>query len=419
MDALEGGRDAYARADWPEACRCLEQADRAGGLGGEDLWRLAVASHLTGRCDRFAAFLERACALHREAGVYAEAAWCAFWLGLDLMDHGEAARGSGWLARAERLVAQVPERCVTEGWLLIPQVQMRLGEGAHEEALALAQRATAVADELGNADLHAFALHAQGLAHVRMACVREGLALLDEAMVAVTGETLLPFVTGIVYCSVISACREVYALDRARAWTAALHDWCEGQPGLVPFAGTCLVHRAEVLQQSGAWTDAYEEARRAEALCRQDGDPADVAAAHYVQADLLRLRGRYGEAEAAYEEAARAGRDPQPGLALLRAGQGKHGVARSASSPPTPAARWRWRGATPPTRWPRCAPPGVAGRRRRRRTRRPARANLWDAPARRSATPKPPRWNWTPRGRPTAASAPRPTWRGSTRPTRR
>lgn len=330
MDALKRGRDAYARADWPDACRSLEEADGAGGLKGEDLWRWAVASHLSGRRDRFAAILERACAMHREAGAYPEAAWCAFWLGMDLMDHGEMARGSGWLARAERLVERSPGRCVTEGWLLIPQVQMRLGAGAHQEALALAQRATALADELGDADLHAFALHAQGLAQLRMAHVSEGLALLDEAMVAVTGETLLPIVTGIVYCSVISACREVYALDRARAWTAALNEWCDGQPGLVPFAGTCLVHRAEVLQQSGAWTDAYEEARRAETLCRQDGDPADVAAAHYVQAELLRLQGRYDEAASAYGEAARAGRDPQPGLALLRAGQGKHGAALAA-----------------------------------------------------------------------------------------
>lgn len=330
MGPLERGREAYARADWLEAFRCLEEADHEIGLGCEDLWRLGLAAHLLGRRARFTEALERACTSHQHDGAYADAAWCAFWIGFDLVDHGEEARGSGWLARAERFVERAAGRCVTAGWLLLPQAQMRLDAGAYDDAFALAERAAALAEELGNADLHVFALHAQGLARLRQGRVTEGLGLLDESMLAVSEQTLLPLVTGIVYCSVISACREVYALHRAHAWTAELSDWCQGQPGVVPFAGTCLVHRAEILQFSGAWTDAHEEARLAEALCRETGHAGDVGAARYVQAETLRVRGRNEEAQAAFEEAARAGVDPQPGLALLRSSQGKHGAAVAA-----------------------------------------------------------------------------------------
>ena len=93
--------------------------------------------------------------------------------------------------------------------------------------------------------------------------VERGLALLDEAMVAVTAGELSPLVTGLIYCSVIEGCQQVYAFDRAREWTAALAQWCEEQPEMVAFTGVCLVHRAEIMQLRGAWQDAIEEARRA------------------------------------------------------------------------------------------------------------------------------------------------------------
>src|SRR5436190_6853460 len=50
-----------------------------------------------------------------------------------------------------------------------------------------------------------------------------------------------------------------HALDRAREWTAGLSAWCDAQPQLVAFAGACLVHRSEILQFSGAWSEAFEE----------------------------------------------------------------------------------------------------------------------------------------------------------------
>ena len=77
----------------------------------------------------------------------------------------------------------------------------------------------------------------------------------------------------------------MFALDRTREWTAALTQWCDGQPDLVAFTGACQVHRAEIMQLQGFWLEAIEEARRAHARSQRVNQKA-AAEALYQQAEF-------------------------------------------------------------------------------------------------------------------------------------
>jgi ATP/maltotriose-dependent transcriptional regulator MalT len=245
---------------------------------------------------------------------------------MNLAYRGAIGPASGWLGRAQRLLEQEPGESVEHGYLLIPLVFRHEAAEEFEEAAAVAGRAAAIGERFGDRDLLSMSLHAQGYMLVRAGRVGEGLALLDEAMVLATSGEMTPFVVGIVYCGVILACQEVFEVGRAREWTLALTTWAEQQRDLVAFTGRCLVHRAEILQLSGSWSDALEEARRACQRFVETRNPA-AGVAHYRQAEVLRLRGEFAAAEEEYREASRFGWEPQPGLAQLRLAQGKRDAA--------------------------------------------------------------------------------------------
>jgi DNA-binding CsgD family transcriptional regulator len=322
------GREAYARRAWDEAYRALTLADAAQPLGGEDLELLATSAYLSGRDSEFLKAYERAHQAHLGAGFATRAARCAFWLALALFLRGETGRATGWLGRARRLVERTD--CAERGYLLLPVVEQQLATGDFDGAYRAASNAAALGERFAEPDLVACGRHLQGRSLLHQGRVATGLALLDEAMIAVSAGELSPVMTGLLYCSVIQACQHFYALSRAREWTAALAQWCEKQPEMVAFTGTCLVHRAEVLQMRGAWHEAIEEARRACKRFGQGTDPSPPGTAFYQEAEVHRLRGDFAAAEAAYRSASQKGHEPQPGLALLRLSQGRTGAAAAA-----------------------------------------------------------------------------------------
>lgn len=327
--ALSVGRRAYDRKAWREAWEALSRAAEGGPLQPDDLGRLAISAFLIGRDDDFIAALERAHNVRRASGEIPAAVRDAFWIGFHLTNRGEMARASGWFSRAQRLLDAAEGDHVERGYLLIPPAHKCFATGEHEAAYTIAGEAAALGEQFGDRDLLAIAVHLQGRARVAQARVPEGLKLLDEAMVAASAGELSPPVTGLIYCSVIGACRSVYALGRAHEWTTALSEWCEKQPDMVAFTGECRVYRSELMQLRGAWDEAITEARRVGE--RQPEPPAAASAlAAYQRGEVHRLRGEFATAEDAYRAASRGGRQPQPGLALLRLAQGEPRTAASA-----------------------------------------------------------------------------------------
>ena len=326
---LDLAREYYQQRAWADAYQAFLRADQETSLTAEALELLAMAAYLVGRDEDYLKALERAYNAHRDTPRRLRAVRCAFWLGFRLLMRGEMGRASGWFSRAQRLLERDTRECAERGYLLLPVVEQRLGSGEYEAAFVAAAEAAAVGERCGDPDLVACARHQQGRVRLQQAQLGAGLALLDETMVMVTAGELSPLVTGLMYCSVIAACQQVYALDRAREWTGALARWCEGQPDMVAFAGVCQVHRAEILQLQGAWPEAIEEARRA--CARSQGfDRRAAAGALYQQAEVHRLKGQFAAAEEAYRAASQLGLEPQPGLALLRLVQGRPDAATTA-----------------------------------------------------------------------------------------
>jgi DNA-binding CsgD family transcriptional regulator len=95
------------------------------------------------------------------------------------------------------------------------------------------------------------------------------------------------------------------------------------------FTGECIAYRAEIENLHGNWRGAIDEAAP---VCDPAAgyEDAAVAAASYQVGDALRMLGELDAAEGAYRTADRLGRDPQPGLALLRLAQGQPAAAAAA-----------------------------------------------------------------------------------------
>ncbi len=321
---IEAARAAFDQRDWAAAHAALTGRE----LEAEDLERLAVAAFLLARDEESATAWEGAHRAWAAAGEADHAARCACWLALTHLLKGEAAQGSGWLARAERIIDDVGP-CAARGLALVPTVLVALDDDDPGGAGAMAAEMVEIGRTFADADVTAFGLLTSGEAAIAAGDLPGGMRLLDEVMVAIAADDVSPITVGIVYCAVIEGCMRAFDLRRASEWTEALRRWCAGQPDLVPYRGQCLVHRSQVLQAQGSWAEAVDEVDRASELLSSPAHPA-LAVALYQRGELHRVRGDLREAERAYRAASRHGYEPVPGFALLRLAQGKVDAAMAA-----------------------------------------------------------------------------------------
>ena len=311
-------RAAFARRDWQAAYEGFLAVE--DDLTPADLDSLAECAHWVGHGREVVERYQAAFKAHLDAGDGDRAGYSAFMVSLHLRLLGEAAPADGWLARAQRVLADQPEGSA-HGYPLYLETARLMGVDL-DDAVASAQRMQDLGRRFGDDTLVALGVFFEGRARIKQAKAQEGLALLDEAMTSALSDTLEPMWTGAIYCGLLDACHELVDLRRAQEWTEATQKWCEPLPVASLYPGICRVHTAEILQQKGAW----EEAERAALGVCDDMAGIDVFAmadAFYAVGEVRSRRGDLEGAEEAYARAHELGRDPQPGLAMLRLVQGR------------------------------------------------------------------------------------------------
>jgi len=287
---------------------------------------------------------ERSYAGFAAAGEKLAAARVALTLSWDQSGRGAFSVSQGWFASAERLLDGQPES-VEHGYLTLTRaVNALFAEGDLTTALADFDRAYELAQRLGDRDTQVLALVGKGRALVKTREVEPGLALLDEATAAAMCGELRPYSTGLVYCITISSCHDLGDYRRAAEWTEEANRWCD-RLDVTGFPGACRIHRAEIMRLRGDWLGAE---RQAVAACEElhDFERSITASGYYEIGEIRRRLGDFRAAEKAYSTANEMGRDPQPGLALVRLAEGKvdaavAGITRTLQDLQDPLARLR------------------------------------------------------------------------------
>ncbi|MGH9012519.1 MAG: LuxR C-terminal-related transcriptional regulator [Acidimicrobiia bacterium] len=324
---LERARAAARQGSWAEALDLFGRLDPSE-LAPDDHEAMADAAWWSCRLDDSVAARQHAYVGYLAVDEPRRAAYAAWFLSVDYGIKGESAVGSGWLRRAQRHLAAHPD-CVERGFLAVTESEIACATGDFELARARAERAVELGERCGSLDLHAMGI--QTLGRVLLACgeAREGMALLDEAMTLVHAQRLSPLFTGWIYCNVVAACMERADLGRAGEWTEVAMTWCGSISDITPFHGICRMHRVEIAALRGEWEQAESEAlRTVEEM--QGLEQHVVAEALYAIGEIHLRRGHLPTAEDWFMRAHQLGRDPQPGLAMIRLAQGKLDAAKAA-----------------------------------------------------------------------------------------
>jgi DNA-binding CsgD family transcriptional regulator/tetratricopeptide (TPR) repeat protein len=321
-DLLLTGRQALAEAEWEKARECFERALDLGE-GPDAMEGLAQALQWLGQYDAAIAMREAAFPAYRREGLALEACDQARALAfLHGAVHGNEAAASGWFARAQSVLEGV-EEAPQHGWLSFDRAPLTRDPAERER---LARDALTIARRFGDADLEFGALALLGESYVYTGRAVEGMALIDEAMAAVSsGEVSGVGAVGDIYCRLLSACERIADVRRAEQWMSVVDRFVQRSGDLL-VSTTCRMHYGGILAEVGRWPEAEEHLLSAVRLSER----SYLAMRPYPLVRLAELRVRQGR----FEEAQRLleGTDWHPRaracMAAIALARGDAGLAK-------------------------------------------------------------------------------------------
>ncbi len=173
-EQLRGGRWEAARATFAAAAAGSGSAEAFEGLSWAAWWRDDAHAVFAAR--------ERAYALYRRRGDPAAAARVATWLAADELDfRGALSVAQGWLARARRLLAPLPEG-PEHGWLAFHEGYVARICDDHAAAVERAAVAARLGERFGSRYMLAFCRSEYGAVHLFAGRWDEAERLLEAAV---------------------------------------------------------------------------------------------------------------------------------------------------------------------------------------------------------------------------------------------
>jgi ATP/maltotriose-dependent transcriptional regulator MalT len=165
---------------------------------------------------------------------------------------GDRAVSSGWMARAQTLLADAPE--TSEGGWVALNIGMFENDRSRKEARF--REALAAARRHHDADLEFATLAYLGASLVHGDRHEEGMLLLDEALAAVAGNEVEDFfVLEEIFCQLFAACEHAGDVARADEWIR-VGEAIAQRRGLPAVSAFCHTHYGGVLTAAGRWSEA-------------------------------------------------------------------------------------------------------------------------------------------------------------------
>jgi len=314
---------ARALADanqFDDALAAFERQAKSSPMSPDDWEAWGNAALCAGKPELAVEPLERAVAAFEAAGELESAARVALVLCNVKVEGRDLAVAAGWHTRARSYLeneAESKQHGMAE-WLAS---RMALFRGELDESGRRARIAMDIARRVDDPDLHCLGLVYHGHILLAQGEVRRGLIAHDEAGAAALAGRAGPWVSGVVFCSVIWAYLHLGDHHRAGQWTDEFERWCERYASYC-YPALCRLHRSEILANRGELVSAELEVRRAREELAHVGPYCEGDACRVLGEIRLSLGDGAG-AEAAFRDSHLLGWNPQPGLSLLLAERGQ------------------------------------------------------------------------------------------------